>query len=135
MMSRRLYDAARADNRSYRLAGSIGAFAAAAPTKVTIHIPSKSLSIMPYYFGKDKGFFAAEQIEPQLVMMAPPTAIAALVARRIGFFFDHRRRNFGDHARIADSAGYFTCSKIRSMCYWRSRRSNRCRISSVKPSA
>ena len=48
--------------------------AASAPTKVTIHVPSKSLSSMPYYFGKDKGFFAAEQIEPQLVMMSPPTA-------------------------------------------------------------
>jgi NitT/TauT family transport system substrate-binding protein len=52
---------------------------------VTIHVPSKSLSIMPYYFGKDKGFFAAEQIEPQLVMMAPPTAIAALVAGELDF--------------------------------------------------
>lgn len=60
-------------------------FAASTPTKVTIHIPSKSLSIMPYYFGKDKGFFAAEQIEPQLVMMAPPTAIAALVAGELDF--------------------------------------------------
>ena len=40
------------------------AHGAAAPMKVTLHIPSKSLSIMPYYFGKDKGFFAAEQIEP-----------------------------------------------------------------------
>ena len=59
--------------------------AAPAPTKVTIHIPSKSLSIMPYYFGKDKGFFAAEQIEPQLVMMAPPVAIAALVAGELDF--------------------------------------------------
>jgi NitT/TauT family transport system substrate-binding protein len=59
--------------------------AASAPTKVTIHIPSKSLSIMPYYFGKDKGFFAAEQIEPQLVMMAPPVAIAALVAGELDF--------------------------------------------------
>lgn len=59
--------------------------AASAPTKVTIHVPSKSLSIMPYYFGKDKGFFAAEQIEPQLVMMAPPTAIAALVAGELDF--------------------------------------------------
>lgn len=59
--------------------------AASAPVKVTIHIPSKSLSIMPYYFGKDKGFFAAEQIEPQLVMMAPPTAIAALVAGELDF--------------------------------------------------
>ena len=59
--------------------------AAAAPAKVTIHVPSKSLSIMPYYFGKDKGFFAAEQIEPQLVMMAPPTAIAALVGGELDF--------------------------------------------------
>ena len=55
------------------------------PQKVTIHIPSKSLSIMPYYFGKDKGFFAAEQVEPQLVMMAPPVAIAALVAGELDF--------------------------------------------------
>src|SRR5258705_11763481 len=59
--------------------------AASPPTKVTIHVPSKSLSIMPYYFGKDKGFFAAEQIEPQLVMMAPPVAIAALVAGELDF--------------------------------------------------
>jgi NitT/TauT family transport system substrate-binding protein len=61
------------------------AHGAGAPIKVTIHIPSRSLSIMPYYFGKDKGFFAAEQIEPQLVMMAPPTAIAALVAGELDF--------------------------------------------------
>jgi ABC-type nitrate/sulfonate/bicarbonate transport system substrate-binding protein len=61
------------------------AYGASAPTKVTIHVPSKSLSIMPYYFGKDKGFFAVEQIEPQLVMMSPPTAIAAIVAGELDF--------------------------------------------------
>jgi ABC-type nitrate/sulfonate/bicarbonate transport system substrate-binding protein len=65
--------------------GLQAAHGAAAPIKVTIHVPSKSLSVMPYYFGKDKGFFAAEQIEPQLVMMAPPTAIAALVAGELDF--------------------------------------------------
>lgn len=59
--------------------------AASAPTKVMIHVPSKSLSIMPYYFGKDKGYFAAEQIEPQLIMMSPPTAIAALIAGDLDF--------------------------------------------------
>src|SRR5882724_12621116 len=59
--------------------------AASTLTKVTIHVPSKSLSIMPYYLGKDKGFFAAEQIEPQLVMMSPPTAIAALVGGELDF--------------------------------------------------
>ena len=61
------------------------AHGASAPIKVTIHVPSKSLSIMPYYLGKDKGFFAAEQIEPQLIMMAPPTAIAAMVAGELDF--------------------------------------------------
>ena len=66
------------------LVTSLG-WTASSPTKVTIHVPSKSLSIMPYYFGKDKGFFAPELIEPQLVMMAPPTAIAALVAGELDF--------------------------------------------------
>ena len=61
------------------------ALPASQPIKVTVHVPSKSLAIMPYYFGKDKGFFAAEQIEPQLVMMAPPVAIAALVAGELDF--------------------------------------------------
>lgn len=60
-------------------------YGAAAPTPVTIHVPSKSLSVMPYYFGRDKGFFAAEQIELQLITMAPPTAIAAMVAGELDF--------------------------------------------------
>jgi ABC-type nitrate/sulfonate/bicarbonate transport system substrate-binding protein len=59
--------------------------AASAPTRVTVHVPSKSLSIMPYYFGKDKGFFPIEQIDVQLVMMSPPTAIAALVGGELDF--------------------------------------------------
>lgn len=54
-------------------------------TRVTIHVPSKSLAIMPYYFGKDKGFFSPEAIDPQLVVMSPPTAIAALVAGELDF--------------------------------------------------
>jgi ABC-type nitrate/sulfonate/bicarbonate transport system substrate-binding protein len=60
-------------------------WAASSPTRVTIHVPSKSLSIMPYYFGKDKGFFPPEMVELQLVMMSPPTAIAALVAGELDF--------------------------------------------------
>jgi hypothetical protein len=39
------------------LVPSLG-WTASSPTRVTIHVPSKSLSIMPYYFGKDIGFFA-----------------------------------------------------------------------------
>jgi ABC-type nitrate/sulfonate/bicarbonate transport system substrate-binding protein len=61
------------------------AWAASSAMRVSIHVPSKSLSIMPYYFGKDKGFFVPEQIEPQLIVMAPPTAIAALVAGELDF--------------------------------------------------
>src|SRR5512141_2170445 len=59
--------------------------AATNPIRVTVHVPSKSLAIMPYYFGKDKGFFLREAIEPRLVTMSPPTAIAALVAGELDF--------------------------------------------------
>lgn len=58
---------------------------AAEPSAVKVNIPSKSLAIMPFYFGKDKGFFAREGIDLQLVLMAPPTAIAALVAGELDF--------------------------------------------------
>ena len=58
---------------------------AAAPTKITIHVPGKTLAVMVFYFGKDKGFFSQEGIEPQLVAMAPPTAIVALVAGELDF--------------------------------------------------
>ena len=70
---------------------------------------------MPYYFGKDKGFFAAEQIEPQLVMMAPPTAIAALVGASWIFLrppAPRLRRSCAD----CRFGVYFTFSKIRSTC-------------------
>ena len=58
---------------------------ASPPTKVTVHIPSKSLALMPFYFGKDKGFFPREVIDIQLVAMGPPTAIVALVAGELDF--------------------------------------------------
>jgi ABC-type nitrate/sulfonate/bicarbonate transport system substrate-binding protein len=59
--------------------------AASSPTRVTVHVPSKSLALMPYYFGMDKAFFSPELIEPQLVVMSPPIAIAALVAGELDF--------------------------------------------------
>lgn len=61
------------------------AWGAASPTKITIHIPGKTLAVMVFYFGKDKGFFSHEGIDAQLVAMAPPTAIAALVAGELDF--------------------------------------------------
>ncbi len=55
------------------------------PIPVTVHVPSKSLAIMPYYFGRDRGFFSREGVEPQLITMSPPTAIAALIAGELDF--------------------------------------------------
>jgi ABC-type nitrate/sulfonate/bicarbonate transport system substrate-binding protein len=54
-------------------------------TRALIHIPTKSLTSMPLFFGKDKGFFARESIDVDLVLMSPPTAIAALVAGELDF--------------------------------------------------
>jgi len=59
--------------------------AATSPTKITIHVPGKSLTVMVFYFGKDKGFFSDEGIEAQLVAMSPPVAIAAMVAGELDF--------------------------------------------------
>src|SRR6478672_12950294 len=53
--------------------------------RAIVHIPTKSLTSMPLFFGKDKGFFAREGIDADLVLMSPPTAIAALVAGELDF--------------------------------------------------
>jgi len=61
------------------------AWGATSATKTTIHIPGKSVSVMVFYFGKDKGFFFEEGIDAQLVAMSPPVAIAAMVAGELDF--------------------------------------------------
>jgi ABC-type nitrate/sulfonate/bicarbonate transport system substrate-binding protein len=53
--------------------------------RALVHIPTKSLTSMPLFFGKDKGFFAREGVDVDLVLMSPPTAIAALVAGELDF--------------------------------------------------
>src|SRR4030095_109474 len=67
---------------------------AASPTKITIHVPGKTLAVMVFYFGKDKGFFSQEGIDAQLVAMAPPTAIVALVAGGLAFSHTPRADTF-----------------------------------------
>ena len=59
--------------------------ASSSPMKITIHIPGKSLTVMVFYFSKDKGFFFEEGIDAQLVAMSPPVAIAAMVAGELDF--------------------------------------------------
>src|SRR5262249_15485385 len=61
------------------------AWGAASPTKITIHIPGKSLTVMVFYFDRDKGFFFGGGIEAQFVAMSPPVAIAAMVAGELDF--------------------------------------------------
>ena len=34
---------------------------ASSSTKITIHIPGKTLAVMVFYFAKDKGFFSQEK--------------------------------------------------------------------------
>ena len=60
-------------------------WAAPSDTRAIIHIPTKSLTSMPLFFGKDKGFFTREGVDADLVLMSPPTAIAALVAGELDF--------------------------------------------------
>jgi NitT/TauT family transport system substrate-binding protein len=60
-------------------------WAAQANTRAIIHIPTKSLTSMPLFFGRDKGFFSREGVDTDLVLMSPPTAIAALVAGELDF--------------------------------------------------
>jgi ABC-type nitrate/sulfonate/bicarbonate transport system substrate-binding protein len=60
-------------------------WAAQTNTRAIIHIPTKSLTSMPLFFGKDKGFFSREGVDVDLVLMSPPTAIAALVAGELDF--------------------------------------------------
>jgi NitT/TauT family transport system substrate-binding protein len=68
------------------LALSVGFdWAASSPMKTTIHIPGKSLTVMVFYFCKDKGFFLEQGIDAQLVAMSPPVAIAAMVAGELDF--------------------------------------------------
>src|SRR5262249_15832037 len=70
-------------------------WAAPPNTRAIIHIPTKSLTSMPLFFGRDKGFFTREGVDADLVLMSPPTAIAALVAGGLGFFLSCHARGSG----------------------------------------
>ena len=48
--------------------------------RVRITVPAKSLTFMPYYFGKAHGIFAKEGIDLEIIVMRPPLGVTALVA-------------------------------------------------------
>jgi ABC-type nitrate/sulfonate/bicarbonate transport system substrate-binding protein len=50
------------------------------PTKVRLTVPAKSLTFVPYYYGKARGIFVKEGIDLEIIVMRPPLGVTALVA-------------------------------------------------------
>ena len=48
--------------------------------RVRLTVPAKSLTFLPYYFGKAQGNFAREGIDLEIIVMRPPLGVTALVA-------------------------------------------------------
>jgi NitT/TauT family transport system substrate-binding protein len=48
--------------------------------RVRLTVPAKSLTFLPYYFGKAQGLFAREGIDLEIIVMRPPLGVTALVA-------------------------------------------------------
>jgi len=48
--------------------------------RVRLTVPAKSLTFIPYYFGKAHGLFAKEGIDLEIIVMRPPLGVTALVA-------------------------------------------------------
>jgi ABC-type nitrate/sulfonate/bicarbonate transport system substrate-binding protein len=53
--------------------------------KVRLTVPAKSLTFVPYYFGKAKKFFEREGIDLEIVVMRPPIGITALQANEVDY--------------------------------------------------
>ena len=48
--------------------------------KVRLTVPAKSLTFIPFYFGKAQGMYAREGIDLEIIVMRPPLGVTALVA-------------------------------------------------------
>jgi ABC-type nitrate/sulfonate/bicarbonate transport system substrate-binding protein len=46
--------------------------------KARLTLPAKSLTFLPYYFGKDKRFYEDEGLDVELIIMRPPLGVTAL---------------------------------------------------------
>ena len=53
--------------------------------KVRLTVPAKSLTFVPYYFGKAKGFFEREGIDLEIIVMRPPIGVTALQAKEVDY--------------------------------------------------
>ena len=48
--------------------------------KVRLTVPAKSLTFIPFYFGKAHGMYAREGVDLEIIVMRPPLGVTALVA-------------------------------------------------------
>lgn len=48
--------------------------------KIRLTVPAKSLTFIPFYFGKAHGMYAREGVDLEIIVMRPPLGVTALVA-------------------------------------------------------
>jgi ABC-type nitrate/sulfonate/bicarbonate transport system substrate-binding protein len=53
--------------------------------KVRLHVAARSLTFVPYYFGKSKGIFDKEGIDLEIIVMRPPIGVTALQAGEVDY--------------------------------------------------
>lgn len=53
--------------------------------RVRLTVPAKSLTFVPYYFGKAQGIFAREGIDLEIIVMRPPLGVTALLAGELDY--------------------------------------------------
>ena len=53
--------------------------------KVRLTVPAKSLTFIPYYFGKTQRLYEKEGIDLELIVMRPPIGVTALQAGEVDY--------------------------------------------------
>ena len=53
--------------------------------KVRLTVPAKSLTFVPYYFGKSQRLYEKDGIDLELIVMRPPIGVTALQAGEVDY--------------------------------------------------
>jgi ABC-type nitrate/sulfonate/bicarbonate transport system substrate-binding protein len=53
--------------------------------KVRLTVPARSLTFVPYYFGKAQGFYEKQGIDLEIIVMRPPIGVTALQAGEVDY--------------------------------------------------
>lgn len=53
--------------------------------KVRLHVAARSLTFIPYYYGKAKGLYEQEGIDLEIIVMRPPVGVMALQASEVDY--------------------------------------------------